>query len=111
MGLDSCLRQGLWGGGEGLRAAERGRGDIDGSGQVDISAAIGLPGYLFSEGEPPICLPVADCNRDGNVDITEPVTVLVYLFQGALISSLSVQRSWKSAWRGREQPSRLFVSR
>ena len=77
--------------GEAARAfvrPKRGRGDIDGSGQVDISDAIGLLGQLFSEGELLICLPVADCNRDGNVDITDPVTVLVYLFQGALISSL-----------------------
>ena len=63
---------------------KRGRGDIDGSGQIDITDAISLLGSLFSEGEPPICLPVADCNRDGNVDITDPVTVLVYLFQGGV---------------------------
>jgi hypothetical protein len=69
-----------------------GRGDIDGSGEIDIRDALGLPGYLFSEGEPPICLSVADCNRGGNVDITDPVTVLVYLFQGGVdLEPLSVE--------------------
>jgi hypothetical protein len=71
-------------GARGSAQPERARGDVNGSGQVDISDAIGLLGYLFSEGDPPICLPVADCNSDGNVDITDPVTVLVYLFQGGV---------------------------
>ncbi len=88
MGPDSCLRQGLRGGGEGLHAAEEGSWGHLRERADCITDAISLLGSLFGEGEPPICLLVADCNRDGNVDITDPVTVLVYLFQGALISSL-----------------------
>lgn len=60
------------------------RGDINDSGQVDISDAIGLLVFLFNEGKQPVCRPVADCNSDGNVDITDAVTVLVYLFPGAI---------------------------
>ena len=60
------------------------RADINNSGQVDISDAIGLLVYLFNEGKEPHCRPVADCNFDGDVDITDAVTVLVFLFQGGL---------------------------
>ncbi len=60
------------------------RGDINDSGQVDISDAIGLLVYLFNEGKEPLCRPVADCNFDGDVDITDAVTVLVFLFQGGV---------------------------
>ena len=60
------------------------RGDVNNSGQVDISDAIGLLVYLFNEGKEPFCRPVADCNFDGEVDITDAVTVLVFLFQGGL---------------------------
>ncbi len=83
MGLDSCLRRGL--------LSRRGSSDGAGGpwghrrgGQAALIDAIGFLGYLFGEGGPPICLPVADCNRGGNVDITDPVTVLVYLFQGGI---------------------------
>lgn len=60
------------------------RGDINDSGQVDISDAIGLLVYLFNEGKEPLCRPVADCNFDGDVDITDAVSVLVFLFQGGV---------------------------
>ena len=71
MGLDSCLRQGLLGGGsasgeEGPCGRQRER-----------------PG-CYHRCDRPICLSVADFNTDGNVDITDPVIVLVYLFQGGV---------------------------
>ena len=84
--LESWIRQGARGPSQEAPL----RGDINGSGQVDISDAIGLLVYLFNEGKEPLCRPVADCNFDGDVDITDAVTVLVFLFQGGLeLESLS----------------------
>ncbi len=84
--LEAWIRQGA----RGPSQAALLRGDINGSGQVDISDAIGLLVYLFNEGKEPLCRPVADCNFDGDVDITDAVTVLVFLFQGGVeLESLS----------------------
>ena len=78
--LETWIRQGA--GGPAQLALLR--ADINNSGQVDISDAIGLLVYLFNEGKEPLCRPVADCNFDGDVDITDAVTVLVFLFQGGV---------------------------
>ena len=55
------------------------RGDHNGDGGLDISDALSLLGYIFSNG-PTNCMDAADANDDGGVDVSDAVRVLLYLF-------------------------------
>jgi hypothetical protein len=58
------------------------RGDMNASGQVDISDAISTFGYLFLGDGDPLCLSATDSNGDGAVDISDGLNTLNYLFSG-----------------------------
>jgi hypothetical protein len=57
------------------------RGEVDGSGEVNLTDAFGVLGYLF-RGEPLSCLDAADVDDNGAVNLTDAVVLLLYLFQG-----------------------------
>jgi hypothetical protein len=61
------------------------RGDSDGSGQVEISDAVGVFGFLFLGRRQPACLDAADANDDGRVDISDGSSILNTLFLGGSI--------------------------
>jgi hypothetical protein len=58
------------------------RGDTDGSGEVQLTDAISLLGFLFQGQDTPACLDAADGDDSGALDITDAVFVLGYLFLG-----------------------------
>jgi hypothetical protein len=58
------------------------RGDADGSGEIDVSDAIAILGYLFLGEEPGSCLDARDVNDNGVVDVTDPVYGLNHQFLG-----------------------------
>ncbi len=58
------------------------RGDVDRSGEVDLTDVIDILRYLFQGTFTPHCEPVADANDDGIVNITDAVGILAFLFLG-----------------------------
>ena len=58
------------------------RGDMNDSGEVDISDVIYFLQFLFRGGDAPICVPVADANSDGGSDIGDAVYLLGVIFRG-----------------------------
>ena len=56
------------------------RGDVNQSGEVDLSDAVALLGYLFRGGAPPECFAALDADRTGIVELTDAVVILSYLF-------------------------------
>jgi len=58
------------------------RGDVDSSGDLSITDAVVLLGYLFLGEAKPGCLDAADLDDDGAVEITDAVLVLDHLFLG-----------------------------
>jgi hypothetical protein len=60
------------------------RGDVDASGDLQLTDAVSLLGYLFLGGEAPRCAEAADSDNSGVVDITDALTILNYLFMGGL---------------------------
>jgi hypothetical protein len=58
------------------------RGDVDGTGSLDITDGIFLLSYLFLGGTALPCQKSADANDDGAVDITDSIYILQYLFLG-----------------------------
>ncbi len=60
------------------------RAEANADGQVDISDAISLLGWLFTGGSEPGCLESADANDDGSTDLSDAVYTLLYLFQGGV---------------------------
>lgn len=58
------------------------RGDTDGNGQVDITDAQSILGFLFLGEGAPHCYDAADSNDDGDVNIADAIYTLSYLFLG-----------------------------
>ena len=58
------------------------RGDPNASAAVDISDAVVVLSFLFSEEVDIECLDAADANDDAHVDISDAVTILNFLFGG-----------------------------
>ena len=58
------------------------RGDVDGSGKVDISDPIGLLKHLFLGGAEPPCKEAANAEDDDKLDITDAIAILQHLFLG-----------------------------
>jgi hypothetical protein len=56
------------------------RGDVDASGELNISDAIYNLAYQFSGGPPPPCLDAADDDDSGEVNISDPIYSLNYQF-------------------------------
>ncbi|MDF1545978.1 MAG: M14 family zinc carboxypeptidase [bacterium] len=59
------------------------RGDVDSSGNLDISDLTAMVDYLFAAGSPAGCPAHADFNGDGGVDISDLTCVVDYMFGGA----------------------------
>ncbi len=57
-------------------------GDANGDGAVDISDAVFLIGYIFSNGPAPDPLSAGDSNCDGSIDISDVVYLISYIFSG-----------------------------
>jgi hypothetical protein len=58
------------------------RGDADASGELNITDAVVVLGYLFQSGPAPTCQDAADSDDNGKVNITDPIYVLGHLFLG-----------------------------
>ncbi len=59
------------------------RGDVDRSGVLDTSDAIGILTYLFIDGEI-TCRGPADVDSSGVIDISDPIYLLFHLFVGGV---------------------------
>ncbi|MGE4620222.1 MAG: hypothetical protein AAEJ04_10495 [Planctomycetota bacterium] len=55
------------------------RGDHNGDGSLDISDALSLLGYIFTNGSSN-CMDSGDANDDGGVDVSDAVRILLHLF-------------------------------
>jgi len=60
------------------------RGDADGSGATDMSDAIFILRYVFSDGSVP-ALERGDVNHDGFIDMSDAIFLLRYLFRGRIV--------------------------
>ena len=60
------------------------RGDCNHDGEVDISDAICILGWLFLGGETPKCVAAANTNGDAEEDISDATYLLSHLFLGGL---------------------------
>ena len=58
------------------------RGDVIPDGSLNITDVIALLEYLLLGGASPGCLEAADSNDDGELDISDPVRILLALFAG-----------------------------
>ena len=58
------------------------RGDVDGSGQVDIDDLAVLVDYLMSGNSNGVNLSNADCSQDGGVDINDVSSLIDYFLRG-----------------------------
>jgi hypothetical protein len=58
------------------------RGDSNRDGEVDLSDAVSVLGFLFLGATPPGCEDAADANDDGRIDITDPISTLGSLYLG-----------------------------
>ncbi len=61
-----------------------GRGNLDGSGAVDISDIVFMISYQFQDGNAPDCILTADINNSGGFDIADLVHLIDYAFRGGL---------------------------
>ena len=58
------------------------RADTDGNGQVDLTDAVALLGYLFLGTEAPPCMDAADADDDNTLSLTDAVFSLSWQFLG-----------------------------
>jgi hypothetical protein len=59
-------------------------GDVDGSGQIDISDAVYLINYIFGGGAPPLDEAKGDVDCSSQTNIADAVYLVNYVFEGAL---------------------------
>jgi hypothetical protein len=57
-------------------------GDVDGSGDIDVSDVVFLITYIFSGGLSPIPLARGDADCSGGVGISDAVFLISYIFSG-----------------------------
>lgn len=58
------------------------RGDVNGSGSINISDPTMLGNYLYSGGMQPPCMAACDANADGSVNGSDQIFLYNYLFSG-----------------------------
>jgi hypothetical protein len=58
------------------------RGDVNGSGTINITDVVNLLDALFLGGTAPACLDAADTDDNGRLVLTDAVYLLNHLFQG-----------------------------
>ena len=73
------------------------RGDVDASGDIDISDAINVLGYLFTGTYSPICLDACDFDDSGELDLTDAVGSLSFQFVGGAAPARSPAASIAAA--------------
>ena len=79
------------------------RGDVNSSGDLDITDAVRIFGILFVGDPPAACDAVADANADGVVNLSDGVFLLGFLFAGGDVSGRladSASTSSKTSSRG-----------
>lgn len=59
------------------------RGDADANGELQLTDAVRVLGFLFLGTERPGCLEAADADDNGEVQITDAVRILGFLFSGS----------------------------
>src|SRR5690606_41724265 len=69
-------------GGERLEGVPFVRGEANSDGNIDLSDAVSILGYLFLGLGAPPCLDAADGNDSGTVDLSDPVYLRGHLFSG-----------------------------
>jgi len=60
-------------------------GDVNGSGNIDISDVVFLIGYIFGGGLPPVPLARGDVDCSKGVDISDAVILISYIFSGGSV--------------------------
>lgn len=58
------------------------RGDADDNGQLQLTDAVRILGFLFLGGPSPTCLEAADADDNGQLQLTDAVRILGFLFLG-----------------------------
>lgn len=58
------------------------RGDLEGSGGVNLTDVLALLGYLFQHGPEPGCLKSGDANDDGRLNVLDAIAIVSHLFRG-----------------------------
>ncbi len=58
------------------------RGDVDDTGDLRLTDAVRILGFLFTGGEPPGCVDAADADDSGDVRLTDAIVILQFLFLG-----------------------------
>jgi hypothetical protein len=58
------------------------RGDTDNNGQLQLTDAVRILGFLFLGGTAPTCLDAADTDDNGQLQLTDAVRILGFLFLG-----------------------------
>ena len=59
------------------------RGDTNHDGDVDVADASHLFNFLFLTGRSPTCMEAADCDNSSQVDLTDGILILDFLFLGS----------------------------
>lgn len=62
------------------------RGDVDGSGAVNVSDLTYLVAYLFQGGDQPRCIAEGDVDGSGATNVSDLTYLVAYLFQGGPVS-------------------------
>ncbi|MBI4603023.1 MAG: PKD domain-containing protein [Planctomycetes bacterium] len=60
------------------------RGDADNNGQLQLTDAIRILGFLFLGGLPPTCMDAADADGNNQLQLTDAIRILGYLFLGGV---------------------------
>jgi hypothetical protein len=58
------------------------RGDADDNGELQLTDAIRILGFLFLGGAAPTCLDAADADNNGELQLTDAIRILGFLFLG-----------------------------
>ncbi|HVR75153.1 MAG TPA: hypothetical protein VMT52_12505, partial [Planctomycetota bacterium] len=61
------------------------RGDADANGEVQLTDAIRILGFLFLGGDAISCREAADADDNGEVQLTDAIRILGYLFLGSMV--------------------------
>ena len=60
------------------------RGDLDGSGEINVADLTFMVDYLFAAGPQPVCVEEGDIDASGAIDVSDLTQLVDYLFGGGL---------------------------
>ena len=63
------------------------RGDANGDGGVNLSDALAVVNYLFRNGKPPACPDSADFDDRDDIELTDMILIMNFLFNGVDLSA------------------------